>query len=64
MSLYVPIVFLVVMLLWQTYKLGKAESRFMKIREAIDKTIQNDRLKTKDKLLDEFLESICNALHN
>lgn len=64
MSLYIPIVFLVIMLLWQTYKLGKAESRFMKIREAIDKTIQNDRLKTKDKLLDEFLESVCNALDN
>lgn len=64
MSLYIPIVFLVVMLLHQTYKLGKAEFRFMKIREAIDKTIQNDSLKTKDKLLDEFLESVCNALHN
>lgn len=64
MSLYVPIVFLFIMLLWQTYKLGKAESRFMKIREAIDKTIQNDKLKTKDVLLDEFLESVCNALHN
>lgn len=64
MSLYIPIVFLVAMLLWQTYKLGKAESRFMKIREAIYKTIQNDSLKTKDKLLDEFLESVCNALHN
>lgn len=64
MSLYVPIVFLVVMLLWQTYKLGKAESRFMKIREAIGKTIQNDDLKTKGKLLDEFLESVCNALYN
>lgn len=64
MSLYIPIVFLVAMLLWQTYKLGKAEFRFMKIREAIDKTIQNDRLKTKDKLLDEFLESVCDALHN
>ena len=64
MSLYVPIVFLVVMLLWQTYKLGKAEYRFMKIREAIYKTIQNDDLKTKDKLLDEFLERVCNAIHN
>lgn len=64
MSLYIPIVFLVIMLLWQTYKLGKAEYRFMKIREAIDKTIQNDDLKTKDKLLDEFLECVCNALHN
>ena len=64
MSLYIPIVFLVIMLLWQTYTLGKAEYRFMKIREAIDKTIQNDNLKTKDKLLDEFLESVCNALHN
>lgn len=64
MSLYIPIVFLVVMLLWQTYKLGKAEYRFMKIREAIVKTIQNDKLKTKDKLLDEFLESVCNALYN
>ena len=64
MSLYVPIVFLVVILSWQTYKLGKAEYRFMKIREAIDKTIQNDSLKTKDKLLDEFVESVCNALHN
>lgn len=64
MSLCIPIVFLVIMLLWQTYKLGKAESRFMKIREAIDKTIQNDDLKTKDKLLDEFLERVCNALHN
>lgn len=64
MSLYIPIVFLVAMLLRQTYKLGKAESRFMKIREAIDKTIQNDSLKSKDKLLDEFLESVCNALHN
>lgn len=64
MSLYIPIVFLVIMLSWQTYKLGKAEYRFMKIREAIDKTIQNDRLKTKDALLDEFLESVCNALHN
>ena len=64
MSLYIPIVFLVIMLLWQTYKLGKAEFRFVKIREAIDKTIQNDRLKTKDELLDEFLESVCNALHN
>ena len=64
MSLYIPIVFLFIMLSWQTYKLGKAESRFMKIREAIDKTIQNDRLKAKDKLLDEFLESVCNALRN
>ena len=61
---YAVIGFLVGALLWQTYKLVKAESRFVKIREAIDKTIQNDDLKTKDKLLDEFLESVCNALHN
>lgn len=64
MNPYAVIGMLAGILLWQTYKLVKAESRFMKIREAIDKTIQNDELKTKDKLLDEFLESVCNALHN
>lgn len=64
MNLYAVIGILVGTLLWQTYKLVKAESRFMKIREAIYKTIQNDDLKSKDKLLDEFLESVCNALHN
>lgn len=64
MNLYAIIGILVGMLLWETYKLVKAESRFMKIREAIRKTIQNDDLKSKDKLLDEFLESVCNALHN
>jgi len=64
MYLYAVISFLVGVLLRQTYKLVKAESRFVKIREAIDKTIQNDDLKPKDKLLDEFLESVCNALHN
>lgn len=64
MSPYIAIVLLVGMLLGQTYKLGKAEYRFMKIREAIYKTIQNDDLKTKDKLLDEFLERVCNAIHN
>ena len=64
MHSYIVIVVLVVMLLRQSYKLGKAEYRFVKIRDAIDKTIQNDDLKTKDKLLDEFLESVCNTLHN
>lgn len=64
MSPYIAIVLLVGMLLGQTYKLGKAEYRFMKIREAICKTIQNDDLKTKDKLLDEFLERVCNAINN
>ena len=64
MNPYAVIGMLVGMLLWQTYKLAKAESRFMKIREVIYKTIQNDDLKPKDKLLDEFLESVCNALHN
>jgi hypothetical protein len=64
MSPYIAIVLLVGMLLGQTYKLGKAEYRFMKIREAIHKTIQNDDLKTKDKLLDEFLERVCNAIHD
>lgn len=64
MSPYIAIVLLVGMLLCQTYKLGKAEYRFMKIREAIYITIQNDDLKTKDKILDDFLERVCNALYN
>ena len=64
MSPYISLAVLVIIIIWQGCSLMKLEAQNEKIREAIRKTIQNEESKTKERLLHDFLEEVCNALYN
>lgn len=64
MSAYISLAVLVIIIIWQGYSLGKAESRLLKIRAAIEKVAQNEDQKSKEDLLNDFLEDVCNSLLN
>lgn len=61
---YISLSVLVIIIIWQGRELMKYDAKFDKILKSIDKTIQNEDSKTKEELLFEFLENVCNALYN
>lgn len=60
----ISIVLLTAMCLYQIYRNFKAQQRFDRIREAVNKACENADPKLDHTTLDELLKDIWNAMYN
>ncbi len=60
----ISIVLLTAMCLYQTYRNFKAQQRFDRIQEAVNKAYENADPKLDHTILDELLKDIWNAMYN